>query len=95
MAFGEADLQTFLSDFGETAILEGGDEVSVIFDNEYVAASLLGIEVATSDPMAHGFTSDLGELKIEDEIEIQGVVYKVKEPPHSDGTGFTTLILKR
>ena len=93
--FKEGDLSEFLKDFGETAILEGGDEVNVIFDNEYVAAALLGQEVATSQPMATGLTTDLENVSAGNTIEIRGITYTVSEPPHPDGTGMTVLILKR
>jgi len=93
--FKEGDLSEFLKDFGETAILEGGDEVNVIFDNEYVAAAPLGQEVATSQPMVTGLTTDLENVSAGNTIEIRGIIYTVSDPPHSDGQGMTVLILKR
>jgi hypothetical protein len=51
--FREGDLSVFLQDFGET-MTWGGGEAKVLFDNEYVAASLLGIDIETSHPMANG-----------------------------------------
>ena len=92
--FREDDLPTFLADFGETAILEGGGEVTVIFDNEYAAASLLGIEVESANATVTGLTSDLEELEHEDTIEIREVVYTIKGI-HPDGQGLTTLVLAR
>ncbi len=90
----ENDLQSFLQDFGETAILEGGDEVNVIFDNEYVAASLLGVEVETANATATGLTSDLENLVHENTVEIRGVTYRIVGV-QPDGQGMTVLILAR
>ena len=92
--FYDDDLPVFLKDFGKTAILEGGGEATVIFDNEYAAATLLGQDVASSQPMVIGLTSDLGELAMGDTIEIDETTYMISDPPQSDGQGMTTLLLK-
>jgi hypothetical protein len=92
--FYEDDLPSILKDFGETAILEGGGEVTVIFDNEFAAAVPIDAEIETASPKAYGRTSDLEDLAHDDTIEIRGTTYYVKGI-HPDGTGMTTLILAK
>jgi len=92
--FREDDLPSFLQDFGETAILEGGGEVTVIFDDEFVAASPLDQEVESTKPQAIGLSSDLEGVEHETTIEIRGVTYRIVGI-HPDGQGMTTLILTK
>lgn len=92
--FREDDLPGFLTDFGETAILEGGSEITVIFDNEYSAATLFERDVESSAPTAMGLSSDLENVVHDSTIEIREITYRVIgiQP---DGQGMTTLILAR
>jgi hypothetical protein len=92
--FRQDDLPGFLTDFGETAILEGGSEITVIFDNEYSAATLFERDVESSAPTAMGLTSDLEDVVHDSTIEIREITYRVIgiQP---DGQGMTVLILAR
>jgi len=92
--FREDDLPAFFSDFGETAVLEGGGEIQVVFDDEYVAAAPMGQEVESSSPQAIGLSSDLENVTHDTTIEIRGVTYRIIGI-HPDGQGMTTLIVAR
>lgn len=90
--FYEDDLADFLKDFGESALINGGTEITVIFDNEYAMAVPMGADIESSKPIATAVSSDVENLSHEDTLEIREVVYKIVGI-HPDGTGFTTLIL--
>lgn len=86
----EDDLEPFLTEFGEPAILKGR-QVTVIFDNDYAPAF---------DDFAEGRnivaclkTEDLGDTAHFDKISIRGKLYTVNGVhPAQDGR-FTDLIL--
>lgn len=90
--FYETDLADFLMDFGESAIINSGTEITVIYDNEYASAAPMGADIESSKPTAIAKTTDVEELSHGATVEIRGIIYKVVgiQP---DGTGFTTLIL--
>lgn len=76
--------------FTAPASLPNGAMVDVIFDNGFVSA----LDVESSGPFATCASDSVAGVRRDDEIEIQGTLYRVVgvEP---DGTGITTLRLNR
>lgn len=98
MAFVE-DLDVFFADFGVPAVYTplGGEasDITVIVDNEFVAAQGIGLlGVDGSAPQALCKTSDVSDATREATLLIEGITYKVTEPM-PDGTGITTLRLSK
>lgn len=93
MAFAE-DLDPFLNDdeFAVAAV-HGLTTKYVIFDNQF-----LGIPgepvIASAQPMALGKTSDFSAAAAGQTIVISGTTYYITGV-HPDGTGMTTLMLRK
>jgi hypothetical protein len=86
------DLTLFFADFGVPAVVGVNPAITVIFDRAYI--SQLSGRVAGSGPECLGLTADLGAMREDDTITIDGVPYSVAGEPQSDGTGLTILQLR-
>jgi len=83
------DFSAFMADFGVPATI-GGAPVTVIFDNEYLAA----LDVESSNPVALAASADVSAVVQGDAAVISAVNYTVAgiQP---DGTGMTILELEK
>jgi hypothetical protein len=91
-----ADRAAFLDtdDFGVTASLNGGADISGIFDIDYYEAiGESGGGVETQSPMFTARTSDLPGVAIDDTLTIDGTDWLVCSV-RPDGTGMTVLRLE-
>lgn len=90
--FYEQDLDEFFTDFGETAILADGTEITVIFDAGFKEALPMDISIESTKPTATVKTDDIEGMVHGNTMEIRGTIYMVVgiQP---DGTGITTVIL--
>lgn len=66
--------------------------INVIYDNDYVASLMEGIEVENTSPAVLCKTSDILNVKHGDTLVVNSITYKIIEVK-PDGTGITTLIL--
>lgn len=87
------DLTPFFADFGEMVSL-GVGPLKAIFDNGHQAASLLGVEFESRNPVLYVKTADLPADAHDLPVTVRGVEYEVinVEP---DGTGLSVLQLRR
>lgn len=87
----DTERAVFLSDFGETFVLPGSVEVTVIFDEPYIE----DLDISMKRPIIRGRTSDLSSLSYGDSVTRQadGQAYKVAEPK-PDGTGMSAIRLE-
>lgn len=98
-----ADRLVFLDvdEFGIEATytpVSGGGSTTIrgIFDNEYMTAEGDPAGAATRMPRFLCREADLtSNGKEGDTLVVDGVTYKVKSEPHSDGTGMTILWLEK
>jgi len=83
------DFSAFMADFGVAATI-GGLPVTVIFDNEYLAA----LDVESSNPVALAASAVVSAVAQGDAAVINAVNYTVAgiQP---DGTGMTILELEK
>lgn len=88
------DLTTMLSDFGQTATV-GGVSITAIFDNEYIDVNLSMGDVASASPAIHCKSADVTTAAKGTAVTVGGASYTVSHPPKPDGTGMTTLVLKK
>ena len=73
----------------------GGASITALFDNEYVDINLSMGEVGSSAPALHCKSSDVSTAVKGTAVVVSSVNYTVSHPPKPDGTGMTTLILKK
>lgn len=75
---------------------QGGDatEITVLFDNEYQEIDLVSGAVSSASPAAHCKSSDVSNAKKGDALMVSDVDYTVTAVK-PDGTGLTTLILRK
>ena len=75
---------------------QGGDatEITILFDNEYQEIDLVSGEVSSASPAAHAKTSDVSGAKQGDALTVSSVNYTVTVVK-PDGTGLTTLVLRK
>lgn len=93
MPFSE-DHSAFLdTDEFATSATVGGNAVDGIFDNEYVAVDLDGVEVESLGPVLQCATSDVPGVAQGDAVIVNAVNYTVAEV-RPDGTGMTLLRLR-
>ncbi|MCC7202445.1 MAG: hypothetical protein IT393_07290 [Nitrospirae bacterium] len=97
MTFGEQakyDVAAFLDQFGEAAIFNGTESITVIFDCP--SEPVLDMEtggIMIAGPKALVRTNDVTNAKGKT-LKIDGVTYKIIEA-RPDGAGMTTLQLSR
>jgi hypothetical protein len=91
MSFVET-LSDFFDDFAETATLANGSKVFGIFDAAY-QQQLNGM-LSSSSPQFQSITTSLMTAVEGTAITIAGITYTIVEV-QPDGTGLTTLILRR
>lgn len=91
----QRDLKVFTNPkyFGQSVTI-GGTPVNVIFDSSYVAVDAAGIAAESSSPAIIGRDSDLSGYSHDAAVVVAGVNYKIVER-QPDGTGMTTIILRR
>ena len=91
--FWEQDLDGLFSDFG-IDVIYGAATIQGIFDNEYLAGSVMGIGVESRGPQCWVKDSDVSGIVQGDAWTINSTTYYVRsiEP---DGTGMTLLILSK
>ncbi len=92
--FWENELTIFFADFGINAVY-GAATIKVLFHNAYEAATLFGQEIASANPFIEVKTADLEEIQVGELLTIDGVEYKVKDPPRPDGTGISIINLTK
>ena len=97
----EDDFSTFLDtdEFASVATIAGKD-IPVIFDAEYVAADVGGIDAEQAGPAIQGRTSDLEDVSHDQVIAVRSknnptvsVDYKAADRM-PDGTGWTVIKLR-
>lgn len=93
MPFTE-DFTTFLNtDEFATAVTVDGNAVNAIFDNDYVAVDLDGVELESLGPVLLCATADVSAVAQGDAAVVNSVNYTVAEV-RPDGTGMTLLRLR-
>lgn len=92
MTFVQDDIAGMLGDFGETIIIPGGSSITGIFQNEYEAQFVYGVEIDSSAPVLVCQTSDIGNVSVGSQIGRGSTTYYVQSV-QTDGLGLTTLIL--
>lgn len=82
-------------DFGVSALYNGSDTISVVFDNEFLGAleGEANVAVEATEPRAIARTADVPSAAQGDTLVIGGVTYNVVGV-EADGTGMTTLVLE-
>lgn len=93
-----ADRAIFVSanDWGTKVYPLRGNVVSfdAIFDNDFVEVEAGGVPFAMQQPRLIARTSDISTLVEDDQIKINGIIYKIKVI-QADGTGMTNLVLEK
>lgn len=92
-----SDLSIFLStgDFAVSAVYSGnGATISVIFDEASDIGEIEGVRIEGTGPRALCKTSDLPSVDHAKTLTINSVAWKIREV-QPDGTGMTTVLLKR
>lgn len=86
-----ADRKAYMSAFG-TSVTVNGVAITGIYDDPY----LLSLDVSTSVPMLHCVTADIPNVAYGQTVIIASAAFTgtVGEIQH-DGTGMSTLILRR
>lgn len=92
MSFYQDDIAGMLSDFGETLYVPGGNAINAIFQNEYEAQYVYGVEIDSSAPVAVCKSSDVSHVQVGSMINRDSNTYYVQSI-QSDGTGVTVLVL--
>lgn len=82
-------------DFAVFAELQDMAPVRVIFDSEYLPVDVFEQTVQSTVPVIFGRSSDIGHLKNNDPVFVNGIDYKVAEGPQNDGTGMTLVRLRK
>jgi len=78
--------------FAQQATL-GGVAVQVIFDNDYAAAAVGMVGMATSGPICYAPSANVGADPVGQPLVINGVTYTVAEH-RPDGHGVSALVLE-
>ena len=91
MSFVTNDIAEMLADFGES-IMISGTTLTGIFQNEYEAASLYGLDIDSASPVLVCRSVDATDLAINAMVERSGAYYYIKSI-QPDGTGATVLVL--
>lgn len=77
------------------AEIQDREPVKVIFDSEYLPVDVFEQVVQSTVPIIFGRSSDIGHLRNNDPVFVNGTSYRVAEGPQGDGTGMTLVRLKK
>lgn len=94
-----ADRALLINDFGVDAIFDPASSshrtVKGVFDNEYEAVNAGGsMDFAITRPRFYCRSADVAEVSEGDDLEIEGVAYKIRVIM-PDGTGMTEMMLEK
>jgi hypothetical protein len=94
MALGDADLDIFLADFGDTCVSGGVTFIGILDSPAQIIALGQGSALSTEYELSYK-TSDV-TLNFEDELTINGMTFRCRENPRAVSDGkFSRVQLKK
>jgi hypothetical protein len=70
-----------------------GQPLKGIFDNAYFLQEIGDMDLSNTQPRLTCVEADVTNVKKEDTVSIDGILYDVTEKPQPDGTGMCALVL--